>query len=92
MPRARLSALSKACSGNSAVGSTCTDTGVFFQNRGAGFSLAPGPNQLAPGKHPFHTLNPAMAELNDGRVLSMAPWAAKASHRRRPPFSAATHV
>ena len=51
-------------------GLTCTDTGVFFQNRGAGFSLAPGPNQLAPGKHPFHTLNPAMAELNDGRVLS----------------------
>ncbi|MFK7868709.1 MAG: gamma-glutamyltransferase family protein [Roseobacter sp.] len=51
-------------------GLTCTDTGVFFQNRGAGFSLAPGPNQLRPGHHPFHTLNPALAELNDGRVLS----------------------
>ncbi|MFY0692397.1 MAG: gamma-glutamyltransferase [Paracoccaceae bacterium] len=51
-------------------GLTCPDTGVFFQNRGAGFSLSEGPNQLAPGKRPFHTLNPALAELNDGRVLA----------------------
>lgn len=51
-------------------GLTCPETGVFFQNRGAGFSLKPGPNQLAPGKHPFHTLIPGMAELNDGRVFS----------------------
>lgn len=51
-------------------GLTCPDTGVFFQNRGAGFSLAPGPNQLAPFKRPFHTLNPAMAELTDGRVMA----------------------
>jgi len=51
-------------------GLTCPDTGVFFQNRGAGFSLTPGPNQLAPGKRPFHTLNPALAVLSDGRVLA----------------------
>ncbi len=51
-------------------GLTCPETGVYFQNRGAGFSLAPGPNQLAPGKHPFHTLNPALARLSDGRVLA----------------------
>jgi gamma-glutamyltranspeptidase/glutathione hydrolase len=51
-------------------GLTCTDTGVFFQNRGAGFSLAPGPNQLRPGARPFHTLNPALAELNDGRIVA----------------------
>lgn len=51
-------------------GLTCPETGVFFQNRGAGFSLTPGPNQLAPFKRPFHTLNPAMAELSDGRVLA----------------------
>ncbi|MDY6859253.1 MAG: gamma-glutamyltransferase [Pseudomonadota bacterium] len=51
-------------------GLTCPDTGVFFQNRGAGFSLAPGPNQLAPGKRPFHTLNPALAQLPDGRVMA----------------------
>jgi oxamate amidohydrolase len=43
---------------------------VFFQNRGAGFSLTPGPNQLRPHARPFHTLNPAMAHLTDGRVLA----------------------
>lgn len=51
-------------------GLTCPTTGVVFQNRGAGFSLKPGPNQLAPRKRPFHTLNPALAELNDGRVIA----------------------
>ncbi|KEO54079.1 gamma-glutamyltransferase family protein [Thioclava pacifica] len=51
-------------------GLTCPETGVFFQNRGAGFSLQPGPNQLAPGKRPFHTLNPALAYLPDGRVFA----------------------
>lgn len=51
-------------------GVTCPETGVYFQNRGAGFSLDPGPNQLAPGKRPFHTLNPALAVLNDGRVMA----------------------
>ncbi len=50
-------------------GLTCPATGVFFQNRGAGFSLAGGPNGLEPGKRPFHTLNPAFAELNDGRLM-----------------------
>ncbi|MDU8945193.1 gamma-glutamyltransferase family protein [Ovoidimarina sediminis] len=51
-------------------GLVCPETGVYFQNRGAGFSLAPGPNQLRPGHHPFHTLNPALAELSDGRVMA----------------------
>ncbi|WP_224702088.1 gamma-glutamyltransferase family protein [Devosia aquimaris] len=51
-------------------GLTCPTTGITFENRGAGFSLRPGPNQLAPGKRPFHTLNPGMARLKDGRVLS----------------------
>lgn len=51
-------------------GLTCSETGVFFQNRGAGFGLAPGPNQLRPGARPFHTLNPALAHLADGRVLA----------------------
>jgi gamma-glutamyltranspeptidase/glutathione hydrolase len=51
-------------------GLTCPQTGVFFQNRGAGFSLQPGPNQLQPGKRPFHTLNPAMAYLADGRIMA----------------------
>ncbi|MAU95676.1 MAG: gamma-glutamyltransferase [Fulvimarina sp.] len=51
-------------------GLTCPQTGVFFQNRGAGFSLAPGPNQVGPRRRPFHTLNPALAELSDGRVMA----------------------
>lgn len=50
-------------------GLTCPQTGVFFQNRGAGFSLRPGPNQLCPRKKPFHTLNPALALLKDGRRM-----------------------
>jgi len=50
-------------------GLTCPKTGVFFQNRGAGFSLQPGPNQLFPRKQPFHTLNPALALLKDGRRM-----------------------
>ncbi|TVP73602.1 MAG: gamma-glutamyltransferase [Rhodobacteraceae bacterium] len=51
-------------------GLVCDKTGVFFQNRGAGFSLTPGPNQLRPFARPFHTLNPALAKLSDGRVLA----------------------
>jgi oxamate amidohydrolase len=37
------------------------DTGVVWNNRGCAFSLdRQHPNALAPGKRPFHTLNPAM--------------------------------
>lgn len=49
---------------------TCPQTGVFFQNRGAGFTLGEGPNRLRPGARPFHTLNPALARLADGRVMA----------------------
>ena len=46
-------------------------TGVLMQNRGASFSLDPDAlNGLAPGRRPFHTLNPALAVLRDGRVLA----------------------
>ncbi|MBC7780921.1 MAG: gamma-glutamyltransferase family protein [Proteobacteria bacterium] len=45
-------------------------TGVNWQNRGASFSLdASALNTLEPGRKPFHTLNPALAHLHDGRVM-----------------------
>jgi len=45
-------------------------TGVLWQNRGASFKLDPAArNALAPGRRPFHTLNPALARLKDGRQL-----------------------
>jgi len=45
-------------------------TGITWQNRGAAFSLDPDHLlALAPGKQPFHTLNPAAARLKDGRTL-----------------------
>jgi gamma-glutamyltranspeptidase/glutathione hydrolase len=46
-------------------------TGITWQNRGASFRLAQdGWNALRPGRKPFHTLNPALAELNDGRTMA----------------------
>jgi gamma-glutamyltranspeptidase/glutathione hydrolase len=46
-------------------------TGVLMQNRGAAFSLdARSPRALAPGRLPFHTLNPALAVLKDGRIMA----------------------
>ncbi len=44
-------------------------TGLLWQNRGASFTLTPGPNSLQPGRLPFHTLNPALARLKDGRTV-----------------------
>ncbi|WP_075214891.1 gamma-glutamyltransferase family protein [Mongoliimonas terrestris] len=53
-------------------GSGCVlpETGIIWQNRGSAFSLAgDGPRGLAPGRQPFHTLNPAMAVFDDGRHM-----------------------
>jgi gamma-glutamyltranspeptidase/glutathione hydrolase len=54
-------------------GSGCVlpKTGVLMQNRGASFSLTRGAlRELGPGRLPFHTLNPALAVLNDGRIMA----------------------
>jgi gamma-glutamyltranspeptidase len=46
-------------------------TGVLMQNRGASLSLERGAlNALQPGRQPFHTLNPALTVLRDGRVVA----------------------
>jgi gamma-glutamyltranspeptidase/glutathione hydrolase len=46
-------------------------TGLLMQNRAASFSLDPRAlNKIAPGRLPFHTLNPAIAVLKDGRVMA----------------------
>lgn len=46
------------------------ETGLVWNNRGVSFQLdAQARNALQPGMKPFHTLNPALALLNDGRRL-----------------------
>ena len=47
------------------------ELGLLWNNRGVSFSLEEGAtNRLAGGRQPFHTLNPALAQLHDGRVLA----------------------
>ena len=51
-------------------GIVLAESGINWQNRGASFSLNPSHiNALAPCKKPFHTLNPALARLKDGRTM-----------------------
>lgn len=46
------------------------ESGVNWQNRGCSFSLDPQAlNALRPRRKPFHTLNPALALLDDGRTM-----------------------
>jgi len=46
------------------------ETGITWQNRGVSFSLdTDHVNTLAPFRRPFHTIQPALAHLSDGRVL-----------------------
>jgi gamma-glutamyltranspeptidase len=51
-------------------GVVLAESGINWQNRGCSFSLDPNAlNCLAPGRKPFHTLNPALALLADGRTM-----------------------
>jgi len=47
------------------------ETGIVWQNRGTSFSLDDAAlNLLMPGRRPFHTIQPALARLSDGRTLA----------------------
>ena len=47
------------------------DTGITWQNRGVSFSLDERHhNCLKPFRRPFHTIQPALATLADGRVMA----------------------
>jgi gamma-glutamyltranspeptidase/glutathione hydrolase len=51
-------------------GTVLPETGIHWQNRGASLLLdSTGPRRLAAGHKPFHTLNPALAVFDDGRVM-----------------------
>lgn len=51
-------------------GTVLNETGITWQNRGTSFSLDPAHhNALKPHRRPFHTIQPAMAHLSDGRVM-----------------------
>ena len=51
-------------------GTVLRDTGIQWQNRGSSFALDPAAqNHVQPGRLPFHTNNPALALLADGRVM-----------------------
>ena len=65
-------AVSYVQSNGGAYGSGCVlpATGILWQSRGASFSLdRDATNPLAPGRKPFHRLNPALASFDDGRAL-----------------------
>jgi oxamate amidohydrolase len=52
------------------AGIVLRESGINWQNRGCSFSLDERAlNVLRPGRKPFHTLNPAMARLSDGRTM-----------------------
>lgn len=55
---------------NCGSGMVLPKTGILWHNRGISFTLEKDHIlSIKPGKKPFHTLNPAAARLQDGRIL-----------------------
>ncbi len=51
-------------------GTVLDETGITWQNRGTSFSLDEAHhNALRPFRRPFHTIQPALAQLADGRTM-----------------------
>ena len=51
-------------------GTVLKNSGIVWQNRGTSFSLdVSHHNALKPRRRPFHTIQPALAHLSDGRVM-----------------------
>ena len=49
------------------------DTGIILQNRGALFTLEEGhPNEMVPGRRPYHTLSPTMIMRDGAPLLGLA--------------------
>ncbi len=46
------------------------ESGILGRTAARALRSTPGPNELAPDRLPFHTLNPALARLDDGRTLA----------------------
>ena len=64
------------------------DTGIALHNRGVGFTLEAGhPNQVAPGKRPFHTIIPGFITQGDRALKDTASHKAETEfHRPLGPF------